>query len=500
MSDKKILVRDTGPASRRGMDEALRYVSKNWFPVNPGVLKHIQTKIKAGQYQENVTALVTDLKTDLSLYSWCLMRLKDFTGEQDATRNPAEVLLSLELEKMQKLLSVPEDQVSIHHMTPDMKAQAIGLRHALISSSTAEVLAEKAQLDSQTAFMCASVRQLGLNLVAWNYPRIYSKALAAMSGSEARLDEELLKVLGYSPLQLGFRAALDWNQCIDFQKMAGIDAAETGSAKLSSGKAGSSASDDSPTAQMRRFCEIGETLARINDPEHFPHAAREWEDVVGELNYYLGPQGVAVISERLKQHGSNYQQFSSALFKLEITPEKSLKVAHTQYSNKLYEQNTYIRKCPEEAQPAFQRVYAAMVSGAPSSAAVNLLVSLVIPMLGFSRGCVYLVDPNKLVISPMLRVGDAPLSRYRPLSASNTGSNQHPVVLALSYSAPIVQEGAIVNGDQVSHVTGVFGTRDKSGVLYLEMKEDLAKEVDRTKALLHFKAIRQTLNDCLNLR
>jgi hypothetical protein len=63
---------------------------------------------------------------------------------------------------------------------------------------------------------------------------------------------------------------------------------------------------------------------------------------------------------------------------------------------------------------------------------------------------------------------------------------------------PIVEENVVLNGDFVSHVTGKFGNIDKVGILYLEMTEAL-REVDRENRLLYFKAIRQCLNDCLNL-
>lgn len=46
-------------------------------------------------------------------------------------------------------------------------------------------------------------RQLGLDLISWNYPSIYSRAITAHRVRGTELDLELDKLLGISPLQIG---------------------------------------------------------------------------------------------------------------------------------------------------------------------------------------------------------------------------------------------------------------------------------------------------------
>lgn len=488
--EQKKILRDTGKS--HALEDAVSYVTKGWFPVNTALLKEIKKKLKEGAYKDNNLALLDDLKNDLSLFTYCLRRMNEVVGQEERNNSPAELLTSIEIEKLQAMLDVSEDEISIHEFNPTMKPQAICLKHALISSCTAETLAEKADVDPRHSFLCASVRQLGLNLVAWNYPRIYANALTAIGHNEEDIDVALEKVLGFSPLQLGAKVALGWNTCKETQVAVGlgeVDPDETADAKASESEAGE---------KIRHLCEIGETIAKVNDPEHFPKAVKQWERVFSEVKQYLGPRGMSIIAERLDKSTAHYRDISPALFKIDVTPDKNVQLAQAQYTAKLFENNQNLRKLACELRDKFKAAYEEMVKGDLSPQALRILVSDIIPALGFTRGCIFLMDSERMMLVPMLRVGDAPLSRYRPLSCSDLGESLHPVVQCLNYSAPIIQENVVLYGDQVSHVTGTFGNREKSGVLYLEMSERLVA-ADRQELIIYFKAVRQCLNDCLNL-
>jgi hypothetical protein len=361
----------------------------------------------------------------------------------------------------------------------------------VVSSSTAELLAERYKLDPNQAFLLAMVRQLGLNLVAWNYPRIYSKALTSASKGEGELEELLFKTLGYSPLELGVRSSLDWCHHADTQAVLGVEDFLGG--------LGSDPDITQQAEKFREFCEAGEVLAKMHDPEYFPKAISRWSRVSRDIEKYLGPSGLQLIQARVEQQGSGYLSLVPAALKLDLNPENALKVAVGNISERLFEGNGYAAKCPTFFAEQFRNLYRHIVPGQPSPTAIKELVEHVIPNVGFLRGCVYLVDQKKLQAVPMLRIGDGPIDRYRPLSCGDSGRAPHPVVEALSYSAPIIQEDAFLNGGQVSHVTGVFGNEEKLGVLYLEMSPSM-RAGDRQQAILYFKAVREALNDCLNMR
>lgn len=76
--------------------------------------------------------------------------------------------------------------------------------------------------------------------------------------------------------------------------------------------------------------------------------------------------------------------------------------------------------------------------------------------------------------------------------------SESAIVDALYSNLPLKQEGAIMHGQKVSHVTGSIGSGDKTGVLYLEMSDSAASSYEN-EHILFFKAIRHCLNECLNL-
>ena len=489
MQGSRISIKESD--GRRGMAEALTHVGKGWFPANSAVLNLVRGRMRDGSYEGQVSLLFSDLKKDLSLFTFCLKQVGKVIDGPVKHRSPAEILGSLEVEKIAEIISLAESSLGLHSIDPTQKAQVMRLRHSIVSSSTAEVLAEKAKLDSNQAFLLATVRQLGLNLVAWNYPRIYAKALVSAGKGEGELEELLFKTLGYSPLELGVKSSLDW-----------CHHADTRAVLFSDDFAGGLGNDSQVTQQAekyREFCEAGELLAKLHDPEFFPKAAARWQGVSQGIERLLGPTALQVIQSRAEQQGSSYLNLLPGALKLDFSPETALRDAIGSLCQRLFEQNGYAVKCPTLFAEQFRSVYRQIAPGQPSPAAIKALVEIVIPSLGFVRGCVYLVDQKKLQAVPMLRIGDATIDRYRSLSCGDSGKAAHPVVEALSYSAPIVQEDVFLNGDQVSHVTGVFGNEEKLGVLYLEMSPSL-RTSDRQQTILYFKAIRETLNDSLNMR
>ena len=203
--------------------------------------------------------------------------------------------------------------------------------------------------------------------------------------------------------------------------------------------------------------------------------------------------------KKLNQSASQYSNDSNEEFNLDIEPEKITKIAQSQLATQLVQANPWVSKCPALYQEKFKNLYLQIDKHNISPTAINILVGDVIPSLGFTKGCVYIVEDSSNKLNPILRIGDAPLSRYRQLDCSASDHSAHPVIAALGYNSPLIQENVAVNGDFVSHVTGTFGGSNKTGVLYLEMSEKLVQSSDRSEALLFFKAVRQALSDCLNI-
>ena len=103
------------------------------------------------------------------------------------------------------------------------------------------------------------------------------------------------------------------------------------------------------------------------------------------------------------------------------------------------------------------------------------------------------------MLVPRLKIGDKNRT-FKAISCSCGGEKSHPVAEAFHCLTPLKEENVVLNGEVVSHVTGKFGSVDKIGVLFLEFTDTVPVTLDTGQRLLYFKAIRQALNDALNLR
>lgn len=477
---------------RKGaLQEAVEYVSKAWFPVNSELLKQIQRNLEVGFYDETPQVLIEDIKKDFSLFTYCLKNIKSSPATSTAP-SPVESLKQQEIDHLKKILCVSEDEISTHRFNPEDKMQAQRIKQSIVSASTAETLAEKANIDPELAFCCAELRQLGLALIAYNYPRVYGKALSLLKEHGGDLEQILFKTLGYSPTELGVTVVLDNN--LNTELSLGLRTPTFKPTVNASGESTSKVTGE----KLARFCSVGEMVARAGD-DHYPPSPREWENAQNEINKVLGSGGLALIRARLSENGASYSSVGKDIFKFDITPPRPARAGNAFFGAKLFAENGHIKRCPPKVQEKFKAVYDHMTPGDVSIEALNILITDTIPFLGFLSGCAFLVDEQKMMLVPTVRIGDQPLSRYKPLSCSAVSGSSHPVVDALSYSSPIIQEKVFLFGDQVSHITGLFGNAVKTGVAYLEMSDDLLYG-ERSETLLYFKALRQCLNDCLNLR
>lgn len=486
MSIQKRFVSTKSAASSTAARDPLIYTETGWFPVNSTHFKELKDKLASHQFENDRDGLISEIRSDLSLLGYVFKGLSKYASKNGENKHPFQLLRDVPYEDLAAILNCSEGTITSHSFSEMVSLQALRLKHSVISSSTAELMASKCGVDPDLVYSCALVRQLGLNLVAWNYPRIYSKAMQSVAqGESTDLDGLLLRATGISPKVLGIKVGLPWNLSAEMRQALGEDSSHL-IAKSPTGLAAA------------RFCEIGETLARINDPEHYPAASKDWEEVVKDIQQYLGPSGVNMIRDRIAQQCTLYTGVAPRLFEGDISPEKNAQKANQHYAKVLFEANTFVSRCPDRIKDAFHKVYSRVVPGQVSVEAIQILISELIPVTGFLRGAVYLADPNNENLVPMLRIGDGALSRYRSFNALTSVKGENPIVDALYSSIPIKQEDVFLHGERVSHISGSIGNGEKPGVLYLEMGPNLLSS-GGNEALTFFRALSRCVNDCLNL-
>lgn len=478
------------PSLNRRLEETIDHVAKGWIPVNPQVLKQVQEKIGEGVYRSNPASLVADLKNEPGLFLHAVKNLKQLAADTTAGMDPVVEILKLEEEKLRKIFSVTERQISAHRFRDMRKIQAVRYQHSVISARAAELIAPKVQLSGDLAFTSSLLRQLGHYLVSWNYPDIYARAASAQRTKGASLELELTKYLGISPLQIAAKFASSWNLHPDLKLTVAPPRRAVAAPQreepllLESG--------GSPRMTLQKLCEVSELFAQANDPENYPQASKEWASIGKTLQDELGSGFAAEIKEAvissISLTDANMPQPLDPPFFKRPAAESPL----SPRARQLISANTFLRRCPERVQKGLMQVYEQISQAAVCVDGLRLLVDKVTPQAGFLRGCLYVLEQNSLTLRPVLRIGDAALSAYPHIAVFENS----PIAEALYTSVPLKQEGKSVTGTRVLQICGPLGSPKRPGVLYLELGGD---EIDGIGhgSFICFQAVRQALLDCL---
>ncbi|HQH29027.1 MAG TPA: HDOD domain-containing protein, partial [Oligoflexia bacterium] len=312
-------------STEESLERALEHVSQGWLPAQRSVLERIQHQLEAGDYNNDRPKLLRDLKEDFSLYLYCLKELSVMLNQHAQApeqnwrltengappkQTPVEILHNSELDAIRRVLGKSAADISQHVFDEMNDFQALRLRESMLSASTAEILAESVQVDSEVAFSCGLLRQLGLALISWNYPRVYARAMETLT-AETTLDALLKRALGFSPSLLGLAFARRWNLSDDVLIALGDRKAQIAARKPfgpEQEKDKLNNTPDSVGATLAKICEVGEALARANDPQHYPTALADWQTAQEVIASHLGPRGIAAIYSRTQEYLREYSR------------------------------------------------------------------------------------------------------------------------------------------------------------------------------------------------
>ncbi len=484
----------SSPSTDRHLELAYTHVLGSWLPVNKELLNKLRNQVHEGQYNGGRDNLISDLKQDFSLFIHCVRKLAEKRSVSTATGttfDPFELIEQASVEELKSIFDASEGAISSHRLSDMTELQSQRLKHCVISSSVAETISTAHGVDSDLAYSSALFRQLGLTLIAWNYPHVYKRAISTLKADE-NLDLVLSRTLGFSPTLLALKIARDWGLSSEI--------------RLSMGDSSVVAPDVDSSAlrfageTLEKICEVGEALARASDPEHYPSAAHDWEDAKLEIQRALGRDGIKIVQEKLTENCKAYAKFLPDVFGQPNEMIKPLSLRTSSDGGRtLYNNNPYLRHCPEHLQTELKQLYSKMDGVTISREVIDKLSKQIMPQSGFVRGCIFLIEPDSLTLVPRLIVGNTSLARFKPVRYLGSAIHYDPVAAAFNCKNPIMEENVVINDENVSYVAGVLGDMQKAGVLYLEIADFLLRDRNLNVTSI-YKALRQTLNDCLNLR
>ena len=453
----------------------MEYLSQNWFPINGVIFAEIKRQLDDGFYKEDRKALIKDLKKDFALLTHCLRCLR---GHDLCQSNPLKIFEKVSYDELKEIFAVSEGEISSHSIRDILKPQANRFKHALISSTAAEVLAEGAGVDPELAYGASLFAQTGLNLVAWNYPRVYAKALSAVAEGKGELEPLLKRSLGFSPREMGLALTIG----LESKSMAALGMEE-----------------GEDTSNLTEICKLAEEFAQANDPDTYPEMTRQWNSIVDNIQRFAGISGLTTLKSRIVQSSTAYTSLNKNAFEVDFSYERNLEVANQKVADAMILGNPDVAKLSEPLRDSIRRVYSRIQPGRVSPEALQFLIAETLPLAGFHQGCVYLFENKTQALIPKLRIGVRPIEEYKPLLFSAVVSGDNPILEAYQSSFPIRREGAVMFGDRVTLIAGLIGSGDRDGVLYLETADELSISLSH-ETILKFKALRCCMSDCLNFK
>jgi len=469
------------------LERAAQRTQDHWIPINPATIATILKGLRSGDYRSDPERLIREIKSDFSLFLFCIreslaaLRLDKAALPPDAT--PFQILRLAGIHRLARIIEQADHRISTHSLSAASPAQQQRLKEALISASTAELLAD--HNTSELGFTIAALRQLGLALIAWNYPTIYQRALRH-SDDKVTLEAAINEMLGFSPALLGSYILSRWGIRGELRAMVGSEPGELAPKPLSE------------TQQfICKICEVGEALSRAAHPECYPSAEQDWELARQEIRLRLGIDGLGSIQERVRESCAPYRELFREIFSDTVlfNPASSINALK---DLRAYTRNPYLRSCQPAVQQALQGLYATMESNAVSQQAVRSLARELFPTAGFLGGCVFVLDPAVRQFVPRLTFGSLTLRSATTISYSRHATEGDPVLRAFDCQAPLINHAGEDSAHARASITAALGSTQKIGVLYVEIAQVALDAFDRS-IVSHFKALRRALEDALRL-
>ncbi len=468
------------------LDEVCSRMNSAWFPVNPLVLSRVQSKLASGA---KTPRIVEDLKSDPSLFIYTVKELSRRLNLFDGGKiiDPVQELESASVDTMQAILTKEAAVMSCHDFRAIKSFQAGQLMSSLISAVTSASLAGSMEVNASTAYACALLRQLGLTLIAFNYPHVYANAIGR---GESR-DSYISMMLGFSPSLLAFAMARKWGLAPTIRRGMGDISCSHDSGNLSVIRAGE---------MLEKICAVGEIVARIDGSKDPQVPSSDWEEARSHIQLCLGKDGFSVLEKEIAESARYFVISAPELFTIpDLTGDIQPEVTSVR---PVFDRNPFIRGCSGKLQERLGDLYARLVNPAHRPENVRFLLKTIIPEAGFAGGCVYLVDIEAYMLVPRLSAGKSSLDEFKAVRYNTPENRNNPIVRAFMASTPVTGDHRRSDEKLVSFVASSIGFLNRAGVLYLEaplpqpgLAGGFFTDTHRTEC----KALRQALNDCLNL-
>ena len=429
----------------------------------------IRSKIIQNSYRAQPATVIKDIKQDFALFSYCVRELVNraqTSGEPLTELYPVHLLEVSDPAGLVTLVNQAPQHLQAFGAEYGTREQRSTLTSPLVSAAISEELAAALSLDPDIAFATALMRQLGLTLIAWSYPTVFTRAFCGLTGNET-IDMAIHKRLGFSPLMLGLTFAHEWRIAAPIRSAMGDTSVQSTLSPEESALADN----------LKKICRIGEVLTRAHEPGYYPKARETFAEAEREVERILGEHAMRRLRSRIADQ--------CALL-LRSVPEFLKPAAAVAVPGQ-------VRQAAEEALPErFAHPMAAFRSTLDKNAGANTLFAIIkqqlFPASGFLSAAVYLVAPEYGSILPRFTLGNLNLHSLEPVPLSSP----QPLALALQTRSPRYEAG---RGSTPPSILAGIGTPAIIGVLYVQLKPGVFHSEE--SALAVFTGLRTALEYAL---
>jgi hypothetical protein len=467
-------------AENRKITDAVNYVSSQWLPFYSAQSDELLKIDLVNSSQESREKALRLLRSDLALYSWCLLK---GASEKDACDTLHERLL-----RGARVIQSSGVVPSAHVLGQSSHIQQSILRKTLSGSTCAEVISPYFSIDNETAFAVSALRELGRMLIAWNYPHIYSRAHDEVRTLDdprvdytTRLDEKINSVLGFSPLSLSLRFA----QEMDLPKaiFLGMGGRHDNHAPKEVASLG---------ATLKKIADISYAFAQASDSSAGTQELVAWGRCRDELIPLIGMNGMQFIRDSCQKV---LKAYSAALPEL-VTGSSSSKILapSERPSDQRYLANYHIPHCNDRVQDALRVVYVKINPRIISYDNVTYIIRNIAPVAGFLSGGIFLLNPERGALEPRILISST-AKNMPPIFYKEPAFAAHPIKMAFLSRLPMID---VREKDRVYALAGILGESQRVGVIYFELSEE-SNGGPPMPYRAHFKALQQALHDSLNI-
>jgi len=455
----------------RKKESTLFHVTNGWLPAQSETLDYIYGPLSGAESEKKSETLVSVLKQDLALFSKIVSKLKPSQDSENSTIDPLADLKLLSPEEIINLLPNNIYQVSKHRIEKGTAFQKAGLSSSLLSSTASETFAIHAketgiEVSPDEVSSSSLMRQLGFNLIAWNYSRLFFKLVRTYGKNQTELDRAIYKTFGYTPLSLAEDYAKKWNLSLSLR--SSLKETELYQSN----------------GMLKEICELGEAFGKSSQPSLFPAAKREWEGKTDRLKELIGTDNPIEITEqiensvevRLKELLRNDPSKFNAAFSM-LRPSASPVSVH--FSSPI------LNRLPEEVREIYKPIYDHLIESETRLPVLNELTQSAIPASGFLTGAIYLQPHDSDELKVKIEIGQTSKNRVSAESLDQVATE------ALGSYIPLIKKEKLK-----LRISSSFTSQSHSGVLVLELDANLEDSADRNNLLL-FKAARECLINCL---